>query len=111
MGIEFSSVIESVGAVITSGNAGVTEAGDDLVADRRAGLGPVVRGRLAVVARPEQHRHVTGPHVAVAAVEHDLVHADQPDYAPSLAGHLLRPGVGGPPRHSAVEHDGPNRVG
>ena len=46
--------------VPTSARHPRTDPGDDLVADRAAGRGPVLRGRLAAVARPEDEHLVAG---------------------------------------------------
>src|SRR5439155_23774044 len=61
--------------VVLPGDAHGTHPGNYLVVDGADRLGPVVRGRLATVARSEEDGNVAGRHRIVAAVEHDLVHA------------------------------------
>src|SRR5262249_49591897 len=85
--------------VIPTRHPDAAEPRHDLVVDGVAHLRPVVRGRLPVIARPEQHRHVTGGHPVVAAVEDDLVHAYSTGDRTNLAAERDRAGVAGRPGH------------
>ena len=67
--------------------------GDDLVGDGAGRVGPVLRGRLAVVAGAEQHHLVARRDVVVAEVEHELVHADPAGDGPAAPGSEHRPDV------------------
>src|SRR2546430_932899 len=79
------------------GDADGTHPGDDFVVDGADRLGPVVGGRFATLARAEEHRDVTGGHRVVAAVQHDLVHADPTGDGTPLSGQPYRSEVGGVP--------------
>src|SRR5206468_2797185 len=83
--------------VVEAGYPGGAEPGDDLVVDRVDRGGPVVGGGLAVVARAEDHRHVALAHLVVAAVQHDLVHADPAGDPADPAGEQHRADAGGMP--------------
>src|SRR3712207_6918267 len=52
--------------------------GDQLVVDGVDRVRPVLRRRLPAVPRPPEHDLVTGAHLGVADVQHELVHADAP---------------------------------
>ena len=55
-----------------------TDPGDDLVGDRPARVGPVLRGGLPVVTRAEEGDGRADRRQVAAEVDHDLVHADAP---------------------------------
>src|SRR4029450_12208079 len=61
---------------IASGDAGAAETGHNLVVDGAGGAGPVVGGRVARVARPEQDHLVAFGDCGVAHIHDELVHAD-----------------------------------
>src|SRR5690348_2342945 len=64
------------------------EPGGDLIADGVQGVGPVLRGRLAVVTGPEQQHLVAFGGGPVPEVHHELVHrhraGDEPPPAPGV---------------------------
>src|SRR6266545_1623628 len=84
----------SLSTVVPSGDPDGAHPRHDLVVDGADRRGPVVGGGFAVVARPEEHRDVTGRHRVVAAVQHDLVHADPAGDGPPASGKPHRAGVG-----------------